>query len=252
MSHSVTHPERIVPDDTEPGIVAIHLKRYEFARAFCESKDVLDAGCGAGYGSAHLASSARRVVGVDRSADAIEYARRRYAAPNIDFHVADLGALAWPDASFDVVCAFETIEHVADRHGFLRELARVLKPGGTCFISTPRVEHTTATPVNPFHEVELAREDFERLLRSHFQEVELYGQRRLQTGRHRLVQRLDVLGLRRRVPLLRRLGRPVLGTAPMEEVTLEGIEISREDLDKATEIVAVCRSPAVVAASAKA
>jgi len=71
----MTHPERIVPDETEPGIVALHLKRYEFARPFCVGKDVLDAGCGVGYGTAYLAETARRVVGVDVDADAIEYAR---------------------------------------------------------------------------------------------------------------------------------------------------------------------------------
>ena len=74
-------PERIVPDETEPGIVALHLKRYEFAQPYCAGREVLDAGCGVGYGTAFLAETARRVVGVDRSGDAIDYARTRYARP---------------------------------------------------------------------------------------------------------------------------------------------------------------------------
>ena len=49
------HPERIVPDETEPGIVAIHLKRYEFALSYCTGRDVLNAGCGVGYGTVGLA-----------------------------------------------------------------------------------------------------------------------------------------------------------------------------------------------------
>ena len=51
----VAYPERIVPDDTEPGIVALHLKRYVFAEPWCRDKDVLDLACGVGYGSAYLA-----------------------------------------------------------------------------------------------------------------------------------------------------------------------------------------------------
>jgi SAM-dependent methyltransferase len=241
VSRAAAYPERIVPDETEPGIVALHLKRYDFARAYCAGKDVLDAGCGVGYGTFHLAQSARLVVGIDRSDEAIAYARGRYAAPNADFTTGDLLALDVPDASFDVVCAFEAIEHLADPEAFLDEVARVLRADGLFLASTPRAEETVAAPDNPFHSVELSREDFERLLRRRFAHVELYGQRRLQTTRHRLARRLDVLGLRRSLPALRRLARPLLGTAPMAEVTLEEIEISREALADASELVAVCR-----------
>ena len=108
----MTYPERIVPDETEPGIVALHLKRYEFALPWCRDRDVLDAGCGVGYGSALLATAARRVVGVDRDEDAIRYARERYGAANVEFRVGDLLELDLPDGSFDTVCSFETIEPV--------------------------------------------------------------------------------------------------------------------------------------------
>jgi SAM-dependent methyltransferase len=201
---------------------------------------VLDAGCGVGYGAAFLAGHARRVVGVDRDEEAIAYARRRYARPNVEFRVGDLLDLDLPDDSFDVVCSFETIEHLPDPERYLAEMARVLRPGGTYLVSTPRVDETTPAPDNPFHEVELSRGDFEALLRRFFSEVELYGQRRLQTGRHRLLQRADVLGLRRRLTFLRPASR-LLGTPPMAEVTSDGIVISREGLDRATELVAVCR-----------
>ena len=70
--------------------------------------------------------------------------------------------------------------------------------------------------------------------------MELYGQRRLQTARHRLLQRVDVLGLRRRLTFLRRASR-LLGTPPMAEVGLEGITIEPGRLEGATELVAVCR-----------
>ena len=236
----MSQPERIVPDETEPGIVAIHLKRYEFARRFCAGREVLDAGCGVGYGSAHLAETARRVVGVDIDAEAIAYARGRYAAPNVEFVEADVAALPFDDAAFDVVCCFEAIEHVPEPERLVAELRRVLRADGVCVVSTPRVEETTTDSANPFHTVELAPDDLARILRSRFDDVELYGQRRLQTRRHRLLQRLDPLGFRGRLSFLRPASR-LVGTPPMAEVGLDGIEIAPRALDGASEVVAVCR-----------
>ena len=238
----MSHPERIVPDETAPGILALHLKRYEFAAAWCEGRDVLDAGCGVGYGTAYLAETARRAVGVDLSEEAIAYARERYGAENVEFEAMDLAALNLPDASFDVVCSFETIEHVPDRERVLAEFARVLRDDGTLLVSTPQAARTTERPENPFHHVEYARADFEALLRRRFDGVQLYGQRRLQTARHRFLQRADVLGLRKRLAFLRPAS-ALLGTAPMAEVTAEGIVIERAGIERASELVAVCTSP---------
>lgn len=237
----MAYPERIVPDDEGPGIVAIHLKRYDFALPHCRDREVLDAACGVGYGSARLAEAARRVVGVDVSEEAIAYARRRYAVPNVEYRVADLVALDLPQASFDVVCSFETIEHLAQPEAFLTHAARVLRADGVFVVSTPRVDETTASPDNPFHTLELSRGDFEAMLGRHFGAVELYGQHRIQTRRHRLLQRADVLGLRKRLPFVRRASRAVAGTPAMDEVTADEIEITRDALDSASELVAVCR-----------
>jgi SAM-dependent methyltransferase len=239
----VSHPERIVPDETEPGIVAIHLKRYAFAEPWCRGKDVLDLACGVGYGSAHLARTAAHVVGGDLSEEAIAYARRRYAAPNVEFQALDAAALPFPNGSFDAVCSFETIEHLPDRDAFLAEVARVLRADGVFLVSTPRADATDESPDNPFHHVELSREDFGRLLARRFRSVDLYGQRRLQTRRHRALQRLDVAGLRRHLTFLRRAS-VLVGTPPTAEATLDDIVIERDGIDRASELVAVCTGPA--------
>jgi SAM-dependent methyltransferase len=236
----VSSPERIVPDQTEPGIVALHVKRYEFAAPHCVGKEVLDAACGVGYGSAFLAASARRVVGVDLSESAIAYARERYAQPNVEFRVGNLLALELADASFDVVCAFEAIEHLDAPERFVAEARRVLRPDGTLILSTPHVETTDRSPANPFHAVELSTSDLAALLRSEFGDVELFGQHRAQTARHRALQRADVLGLRRRFAFLRPLGRAVTGTPAMADLTSSDVAITRE-LHGATELIAVCR-----------
>jgi 2-polyprenyl-3-methyl-5-hydroxy-6-metoxy-1,4-benzoquinol methylase len=237
----VSSPERILPDETEPGIVALHRKRYEFAQPYCRGGDVLDAGCGVGYGTALLARNARSVVGIDLDADAIAYAQRRYGAPNVVFRVGDMTALDLEHDSVDVVCAFETIEHLAEPERFVAETRRVLRDEGLLLASTPRAERTDERPANPHHEREYSPRDFESLLRTQFTSVELLGQRRLQTTRHRALRRLDVLGLRKHLPFLRPLGKAVTGTSAMADVSSSEIEIT-PDLHGATELIAVCRA----------
>lgn len=238
----MAHPERIVPDETESGIVALHLKRYEFAAPWCAGKEVLDAGCGVGYGTALLAERAAHVVGVDVSADTIAYASERYGGVTTEFATMDVLALGFADSSFDVVCSFELIEHVAEPGAAVAEAARVLRPDGVYVVSTPRSDATNRSPDNPFHQIELSRIDFESLLSSHFGEVDVFGQRRLQTRRHRLAQALDVLGLRKRLAFLRRAS-IVLGTPALEHVTAADVVIERDAIDEASELVAVCRRP---------
>jgi SAM-dependent methyltransferase len=203
---------------------------------------VLDAACGVGYGSALLAEEAGSVVGIDLSEDAIAYARARYAMPNVEFRVDDLQSPALDERSFDVVCSFETLEHLPDRDAFLHHVARVLRDDGVVVLSTPRADETTESPDNPHHFVEYSRRDFEALLDRYFDTAELYGQRRAQTRRHLALQRLDVLGLRKRLDFLRPASR-LLGTAPMAEVSLDDVLIDRENVDRATELVAICRGP---------
>jgi hypothetical protein len=104
------------------------------------------------------------------------------------------------------------------------------------------VPTTTRNPDNPFHEVELSRADFGELLARRFGDVELYGQRRLQSASHRALQRLDVLGLRKRLPFLRRAS-VITRTRSTESLTLDDVVIDREQIERATELVGVCRQP---------
>ena len=69
-------------------------------------------------------------MGVDRAPEAIEFARAHYPGDNLTFEEASCEALPQPDASFELVVAFEVIEHLEDWRGFLREARRVLAPNG--------------------------------------------------------------------------------------------------------------------------
>lgn len=230
-----------MPDATESGIVALHLKRYVFAEKWARGKRVLDAACGVGYGTAELARVAREVIGVDVSEEAIAYARQRYAGPNITFELGDVTQLPHPDGSFDLVCSFETLEHVHDAPAAIQEAARVLRTDGVYVASTPSVARTTATPVNPFHTTEYAPDDFASLLRASFGEVELYGQHRRETTRHRLLRRLDVLGLRRHMRLPGAAA--VVGSPATANISIEDVTLERGALRGASEVVAVCLLP---------
>ncbi|HET9032417.1 MAG TPA: class I SAM-dependent methyltransferase [Dokdonella sp.] len=159
-----------------------HWHRYAFALALVKGKRVLDAACGEGYGSNLLADVAAGVCGVDISAQAIEHARSRYGArSNVQFHVGDAAALTFPDQSFDVVVSFETLEHLSAQQELIAGFARVLAPGGILLISSPdkRTYSDIAGFRNEFHVRELYRDELLELLRPHFPELRLYGQKLL-------------------------------------------------------------------------
>src|ERR1700759_547587 len=79
-------------------------------------RDVLEAGCGEGYGADLLAGVARQVVAVDYDEAAVAHVRSRY--PSVDFMRANLAELPLPDASVDVVVNFQVIEHLWDQAQF--------------------------------------------------------------------------------------------------------------------------------------
>lgn len=106
---------------------------------------LLDAGCGTGRHTVTLAAAGRDVTGVDASAAMVERARQR--VPDADFGVADLDDLPFPDASFSgVVCAL-ALSHLPRLGQAVREIGRVLRPGGRAIVSNP---HPNATALLAF------------------------------------------------------------------------------------------------------
>jgi SAM-dependent methyltransferase len=158
-----------------------HFHRYAFARELVAGRRVLDAACGEGYGSALLAGAAAAVTGVDLSVESVEHARSRYRAPNLDFQAADCLDLPFPADSFDCIVSFETLEHLEDHEGLLREFRRVLRPGGFLLLSSPdkAVYSDKLQNRNEFHVRELYRDEFETLLKAHFPAFRLWGQKLL-------------------------------------------------------------------------
>lgn len=233
--------ERIDPNSVPKGILSIHQVRYEFAKSFCVDKMVLDLACGAGYGTSLLSSVASRVVGVDIDHLAIDFAKEHYAKSNVEFQLANALSLPFPEASFDTIVSFETIEHLPDIPAYLREVSRVLRPNGIYIVSTPKVRRTTMRPRNPHHAIEYCDKDFLLLLRQYFPQVELYGQSRVQSQLHIWLQRLDFFHLRRWIPKSVRYGVvQAAGSVPYEEMSLSDQKIDK-NMTHAHDMIAVCK-----------
>ena len=104
-------------------------ERFGLAPSDLSGLRVLDAGCGAGAQSAFLARQGATVTSVDLS-DAIEVAARLPDLQKASLAQADLLKLPLADASFDLVYCEGVLQHTADAGLVLRELRRVLRPGG--------------------------------------------------------------------------------------------------------------------------
>ncbi len=102
------------------------------AAALPDGARVLDAGCSTGYVSQGL-HPRLRLTGVDIEKEAVEFCRAHRQG---EFQEADLSALPFETNTFDLILFTNTIEHLEDPHPILKELARVLKPGGKIVVTT--------------------------------------------------------------------------------------------------------------------
>lgn len=212
---------------------------------------VLDLGAGAGHSYQRLAP--RETVGVDIDAGALQGQQR-------ETHVADMRDLPFEDNSFGAVLSVQSLEHVPDGAVVLREVRRVLQPGGVAIFITPN-RLTFGRPdeiIDPYHYVEYAPEELRALCAGTFDAVEMQGlfgsERyaefdRAEKARMERVLRLDVLGLRKRLPrralmwaydtslrLTRRRASPLAAA-----ISVDDFHLGSENLDAALDLVAICR-----------
>ncbi len=112
-----------------------------------------------------------------------------------------------PDNSFDRVISFQVIEHIKDDLTFLREIARVLKPGGLALITTPNIKFTLTR--NPWHKREYQSHELQELAEAVFDKVQIkgiagnekvmgyYNQNKQSVEK---ITRFDILDLQNRLP----------------------------------------------------
>jgi ubiquinone/menaquinone biosynthesis C-methylase UbiE len=117
---------------------ALQLYHHVATAVPIEGKDVLEVGSGRGGGAAYISRylKPRQMVGVDRTASSVDFARRHFAAEkNLRFKQGDAHDLPFEGESFDAVVNVESAQHYKDIGRFLAEVHRVLRPGGHLLIA---------------------------------------------------------------------------------------------------------------------
>jgi SAM-dependent methyltransferase len=175
--------ERVIPGLVEPSLWDEHVSRYSFAAGLAAGKRVLDVGCGTGYGAASLAEMATYTLGFDISPEAVDYATLHYGA-KAKFVVGSAENFPAEIGSFDLITAFEVIEHLADWPRLLGEVNRVLADEGLFLVSTPNKtyygESREREGPNPFHIHEFEYEEFREALKAWFPHVRILAQNRVE------------------------------------------------------------------------
>ena len=193
--------ERVSRDASDNFVFQRSLLAYDRA-AEIVSGDVLEIGTGTGYGIELVAPHCDRFVTVDKYAAGGD----RHAA-NVEFRRMCVPPLGFGDESFDFVITFQVIEHIDDDAAFVREIARVLRPGGRMILTTPNAPMSLTR--NPWHIREYTAAELRSLLGSEFSSVEALGvsgnarvmeyyeQNRRSVKR---ITRFDILDLQHRLP----------------------------------------------------
>ena len=176
--------ERMIPDEYKQSpqeylIYLCHLETYRYAFEYVADKVVLDFGCGTGYGTNMLAEKCRSIIGVDVSEEAVVHAGKNYSNPNLKYKVissVEKSPLPFENNLFDVVVSFQVIEHINEARTYLKEIQRVLKPGGTVIVATPDRSARLfpfQKPWNAFHVHEYSDNELTELMHRYFKTVRM-------------------------------------------------------------------------------
>lgn len=142
---------------TIDGIRQDHIERYRWAdKTLLTNIRVIDLGCGIGYGSALMAKSGRRVIGVDRDVETIDYARSHYGEAEYAVGDFDLGRI---ETQYDAAVAFEVIEHLEDPRSTLKSIR-----AGVLLASVPNETYFPYAPNIAFHHRHYTQDEFAALL----------------------------------------------------------------------------------------
>jgi 2-polyprenyl-3-methyl-5-hydroxy-6-metoxy-1,4-benzoquinol methylase len=181
------------------------LKAYVLAANYVNG-DLLEVGCGEGRGIDWLLPKVKSYSAIDKIAPVIERLQQKY--PQGIFTSGNIPPLSgYAENSFDSIVSFQVIEHIQDDRLFLKEINRVLKPGGIALITTPNRPMSLSR--NPWHIREYTGMELAKLAKNLFGEVSMKGI----TGNEKVMQyyernkksvdkmmRWDILNLQYKLP----------------------------------------------------
>ena len=197
----VATAERVSREASDNFVFQRSVLAYHYAAEII-SGDVLEIGTGTGYGVEILAPKCKRFITVDKFLDP--------SVPqveNVEQHQMVVPPIGFESGSFDFVVSFQVIEHIKDDTQFVREVARVLRPGGKFIVSTPNAPMSLTR--NPWHIREYTAEELQNLLSISFSAItpagvvgnqkimEYYEKNRQGVER---ITRFDILDLQHRLP----------------------------------------------------
>lgn len=146
-------------------------KAYVAAQPFVKG-DVLEVGCGEGRGIDLVLPESASFTAVDKIESALAKLRLKYPSGKfLAMNIPPLGELK--DNAYDVLITFQVIEHIEDDELFLKELHRVLKPGGVALVTTPNRKMSLTR--NPWHVREYLADELKKLAEKYFNSVEMRG-----------------------------------------------------------------------------
>lgn len=146
------------------------LKAYYAAAPFVTG-DVLELGCGEGRGVEIISEEAKSYLALDKIHEVINKLSSQF--PDLTFEQAVFPPVDLPDESFDTIVNFQVIEHIKDDHLFLKEISRLLRPGGKAILTTPNNVMTLSR--NPWHIREYTAASLTELSKKYFSKVEMKG-----------------------------------------------------------------------------
>jgi SAM-dependent methyltransferase len=145
----------------------------QLARAAPPPGRFLDIGCSGGFMVEAMRQEGFAAHGLDLDRAAIRWAEDHW--PECRFYNEPVEAFAGRGLAFDAIYSSEVIEHVPDLHGFVATIARITKPGGTLYVTTPDVSHWRRPKdlgawdayCPPSHCIYYSPKNFEQLFRRH-------------------------------------------------------------------------------------
>jgi len=163
--------ERVSSQDlTDNVIYQRHIVAYEFASKHIRGR-VLEVGSGEGYGINILAPFADEYVAIDKYQTQIPDSASNFK--HVQFMQVNVPPLPFQEHSFDSVVTFQVIEHIDQDKEFVKEIYRVLKPGGVLILTTPN--RTMSLTRNPWHIREYTPTELKSLLEQNFSNTDIQG-----------------------------------------------------------------------------
>ena len=148
-----------------------HFIRYEFASQFT-SGVCLDCACGSGYGSNILSNKSVEVFSIDKSQEAIDYAKEHNQKGNIIYTQNNINDFDFAENYFNTIVSLETIEHISKDTVvlFFNKVKKILKYGGVFICSTPMLRMKEGEPyiTSPYHINEMLKSEFLTLVDDSF------------------------------------------------------------------------------------